>query len=82
MLDTDYGLWKTRISMDNEALLLWSVIFSSIGLGFFFYGKKQLSIMPFISGLALMVYPYFVDTVSLIFGVGIILIALPYFIRF
>jgi predicted membrane protein len=68
--------------MDNEALLLWSVIFSSIGLGFFFYGKKQLSIMPFISGLALMVYPYFVDTVSLIFGVGIILIALPYFIRF
>jgi hypothetical protein len=68
--------------MESEALLLWGVLFSSIGLGFFFYGKKQRSIMPFISGLALMVYPYFVDTVSLIFGVGIILIALPYFIRF
>jgi len=67
--------------MDNEALLLWSVLFSSIGFGFFIYGKKQRSIMPFISGLALMGYPYFVDTVSLILGVGIILIALPYFVR-
>ena len=67
--------------MDNEALLLWGVIFSSIGFGFFIYGKKQRCIMPFISGLALMVYPYFVDTVSLILGVGIILIALPYFVR-
>jgi len=67
--------------MDNEALLLWCVLFSSIGFGFFIYGKKQRSIMPFISGLALMGYPYFVDTVSLILGVGIILIALPYFVR-
>ena len=68
--------------MESEALLLWGVLFSSIGLGFFIYGKKQRCIMPFISGLALMIYPYFVDTVSLIFGVGIVLIALPYFIRF
>ena len=82
MLDMVCELWKTRNCMESEALLLWGVLFSSIGLGFFFYGKKQRSIMPFISGLALMVYPYFVDTVSLIFGVGIILIALPYFIRF
>ena len=68
--------------MESEALLLWGVLFSSIGFGFFIYGKKQRCIMPFISGLALMIYPYFVDTVSLIFGIGIILIALPYFIRF
>ena len=67
--------------MESEALLLWGVLFSSIGFGFFIYGKKQRCIMPFISGLALMIYPYFIDTVSLIFGVGIILISLPYFIR-
>ena len=77
----DCGTWKTRIYMENEALLLWGVLFSSIGLGFFIYGKKQRCIMPFISGLALMIYPYFVDTVTLILGVGTILIALPYFIR-
>ncbi len=67
--------------MENEALLLWGVLFSSIGLGFFIYGKKQSRLEPFITGLALMIYPYFVDTVPLILGVGIILIALPYFIR-
>jgi len=67
--------------MENEALLLWGVLFSSIGLGFFVYGKKQHCLVPFISGLALMIYPYFVDTVPLLLGVGIALIALPYFVR-
>ena len=67
--------------MENEALLLWSVLFSSIGLGFFVYGKKQSRLVPLISGLALMIYPYFVSTVPLILGVGIILIVLPYFVR-
>ena len=75
------SLWKTRITMENEALLLWGVLFSSIGLGFFVYGKKQSRLIPLISGLALMIYPYFVDTVPLVLGLGIILIALPYFFR-
>ncbi len=70
-----------RDYMENEALLLWGVPFSAIGLGFFIYGKKQHSIMPFISGLALMVYPYFANTVPILFGGGIVLMALPYFIR-
>jgi len=68
--------------MESEALLLWGVLFSSIGLGFFVYGRKQRSIMPLLTGLALMVYPYFVDTVMLLIGAGIVLIALPYFVRF
>jgi len=67
--------------MESEAFLLWSVLFSSIGLGFFVYGKKQSSLMPLLTGLALMSYPYFVDTVPLLIGAGIVLIALPYFIR-
>jgi len=77
----DYNLLKTRITMENEAILLWGVLFSSIGLGFFVYGKKQSRLVPFVSGLALMIYPYFVDTVPLVLGVGIALIALPYFVR-
>ena len=67
--------------MESEALLLWSVLFSSIGLGFFVYGRKQRSLMPLLTGLALMIYPYFVDTVTLLIGAGIVLIALPYFVR-
>jgi len=67
--------------MESEAFLLWSVLFSSIGLGFFVYGKKQSSLIPLLTGLALMSYPYFVDTVTLLIGAGIVLIALPYFVR-
>ena len=67
--------------MESEAFLLWSVLFSSIGLGFFVYGRKQRSLMPLLTGLALMSYPYFVGTVMLLIGIGIVLIALPYFVR-
>ncbi len=67
--------------MNSEALLLWGVLFSSIGLGFFIYGKKQQCLIPLVSGLALMIYPYFVETVPLLIGTGIALIALPYFVR-
>ena len=67
--------------MADEALLLWGLLFSSIGLGFFIYGKKQQRLIPLICGLALMVYPYFVESVLLLMGIGIVLIALPYFVR-
>ncbi|MDD5276955.1 MAG: hypothetical protein PHR16_12840 [Methylovulum sp.] len=67
--------------MENEALLLWSVVFSSVGLGFFIYGKKQRRLIPFLCGLALMIFPYFVGSVPLLIGIGIVLMALPYFVR-
>ncbi len=67
--------------MANEALLLWGVLFSSIGLGFFMYGKKQQRTIPLVTGIGLMVYPYFVDSVPLLIGVGVLLMALPYFVR-
>ena len=34
--------------MDSPAQLLWGILFSSIGLGFFIYGKKQGSVCPLI----------------------------------
>jgi len=67
--------------MTSEALLLWGVLFSSMGLGYFMYGKKQEKPVPLVCGLALMVYPYFVDSVLLAIAVGAILIAVPYFVR-
>lgn len=70
-----------KLNMTDEALLLCGVVFSSIGFGFFVYGKKQHRLIPLISGLALMVLPYFVDSVSLLIGAGIALMALPYFVR-
>jgi len=65
----------------NTSLLLWSLLFSSIGLGFFVYGKKQKAVVPLFSGLGLMIYPYFVPNPLLLVAIGAALIALPYFFR-
>jgi hypothetical protein len=61
--------------------LLWGLLFGSIGLGYFIYGKKQRSIAPLACGLALMVFPYFVSNLMLLVGIGAILVIIPYFLR-
>lgn len=57
------------------------MLFGSIGLGFFIYGKKQRAIVPLVCGLALMVFPYFVPGTAWLLLVGTALIAVPYFVR-
>jgi hypothetical protein len=57
------------------------LLFGSIGLGFFIYGKKQRAVVPLVCGLALMVFPYFVSNAMLLVGIGVLLMALPYFLR-
>jgi len=63
------------------AVLLWGLLFGSIGLGYFIYGKKQRAVVPLVCGLALMVFPYFVPNTMLLVGVGALLVAIPYFFR-
>ena len=65
----------------SEATLWWGLLFGSIGLGFFLYGKKQRSPIPMVCGLALMIYPYFIGNTLLLVAIGIVLMAVPYFIR-
>ena len=65
----------------QEAQLLWGLLFGSIGLGYFLYGKKQRSVVPLVCGIALMVYPYFVPNTLLAFAIGIALTAALYFWR-
>jgi len=65
----------------TESWLLWGVLFGSIGLGFFVYGRKQRRIVPLVCGLALMVFPYFVSSSILLVVIGAALIAVPYFVR-
>ena len=67
--------------MDSQATLLWGLLFGSIGLGFFLYGKKQRAVVPLLCGLALMGFPYFVSNVILLIVIGAVLMAIPYFIR-
>ena len=63
------------------AVLLWGLLFGSIGLGYFIYGKKQRAVVPLVCGLVLMLFPYFVTNVMLLVGIGACLIAIPYFLR-
>ena len=65
----------------NSITLIWGVIFGSIGLGFFVYGKKQKTIVPLLSGIGLMVLPYFISKVYILILFGIVLMALPYLIK-
>jgi predicted membrane protein len=67
--------------METESMLIWGMVFGSIGLGFSLYGKKQKAIVPLVVGLALFIFPYFVHDLMMMFAVGIGLIVLPYFIK-
>jgi len=70
-----------RDSMDMGTTLMVSVLFSSIGAGYFVYGKKQRQVVPLLTGLALCVYPYFLSNGYAIVVVGILLTAVPWLIR-
>lgn len=61
--------------------LLWGLLFGSIGLGFFLYGKRQQAFVPLLSGLALMVFPYFVSSTLALVLIGAALVALPWLVR-
>lgn len=65
----------------DTALLLWGLLFSSIGLGFFIYGRKQRKVVPLACGVVLMIVPYFVPSSLVMVLVGVVLTAIPYFVR-
>jgi hypothetical protein len=63
------------------SVLLWGLLFGSIGFGFFLYGKKQKAVVPLIAGIALCVVPYFIANVYILVTVGVLLMAIPFFVR-
>jgi len=67
--------------MESTATLYWGLLFGSIGLGFFLYGKKQKRAVPFICGIGLMIVPYFISSPLILVAAGIVLVAATYFIR-
>jgi hypothetical protein len=65
----------------TPGLLLWSVLFSSVGLGFAIFGKQQRAPVPLVCGLVLLVYPYFVHSLIVMILIGVAVSAVPYFFR-
>lgn len=64
--------------MDFWGLVL-AGLFGIVGMAYFMYGKKQQRWTPLFSGLALMIFPYFVSNLFWVGAIGIALIILPYF---
>ena len=61
--------------------LIAGLIFGSIGFVAFIYGKRMNLWKPMLCGLALMIYPYFVENVALLFGIGGLGTAALFFLR-
>ena len=68
--------------MMGESTIWWGLLFGTLGIGYFVYGKRQRMVMALASGIALMVFPYFVSSVLLIVLIGFLLLVLPFLFRF
>ncbi|WP_193163004.1 hypothetical protein [Microbulbifer hainanensis] len=64
----------------NTANLLWGLVFGSIGLGYFLYGKRQSNVAARLAGIGLMIYPYFFESSQALVLVGLGLMLLPKFV--
>ena len=62
----------------NAPYLLLSLLFSTIGTGFFIYGKKQQNMMCFGVGAALVLYTFVVTNILLLILIGVALTAAPF----
>ena len=56
--------------MPTPAILFAALIFGLIGLVAFNYGRKNTLIGPMVTGLALMIYPYFVSQTWAVYLIG------------
>jgi len=65
----------------DTSTLFWGVLFSSLGLGYLVYGRRQKAPVPLVCGFALMVFPYFVAKTLLLVLIGAVLAAVPFFVK-
>jgi hypothetical protein len=66
----------------TPATLAIGILAGAIGVGYFMYGKRQTKFVPLLCGMALCVYPYFVDSVAWLVVIGAALMAAPFVIDF
>ena len=62
-------------------LLLWSFLVSTVGFGYLMFGKKSYNIVAILSGIAMMIYPYFINNIIISIIIGILLFFAPYVIK-
>ena len=57
------------------------VLTSSVGMGYFIYGKKQRKVVPLASGALLCIFPYFVSNLYFFIGAAAVLFVLPFMFK-
>ena len=62
----------------NVNWLLVSMVYSTVGLGMFMYGKRAVRFVPLIAGLLLMVVPYFITNLLWMTVASVALMASPF----
>jgi len=67
--------------MPETALILWALLFGSIGFGYFIYGKRQAQSVVRYTGIALILFPYLITDVVAVVLVGSALLLLPLLIK-
>jgi hypothetical protein len=66
----------------DTANLMSSMLFGSIGLGYFVYGKKQQKLIPAMAGIGLCVFPYLISNTWVMVLIGVALMVVPWVIRY
>lgn len=66
----------------NTTTLFLGMIFGSIGMGYFIYGRKQKNGIALISGIALFALPYLVSDILFITLIGVGVMAVPFIFKY
>ena len=67
--------------MDMNRLLI-ALLFGCVGMGFLVYGKKEQKGIALLSGFALCGMPYFIPNMWFLIPIGVLFVALPFFVRY
>lgn len=65
----------------NTGLLVWGLLFGSLGGGYLLYGWRQKALVPLVCGSVLAVLPYLVANTVVLIVIGVVFAVLPYFVR-
>jgi len=57
--------WHSYPEMFSASFLFASLLWGSVGFGYFIYGKKQQSLSPMIGGILMIIMSYFVGSALL-----------------
>jgi hypothetical protein len=64
--------------MFSVSFLFASLLWGSVGLGYFIYGKKQQSVSPMVGGILMMIVSYFIASALLMSLICILVIVAVY----